>query len=73
MTDDTDDFEEIPAAFSRELTDAEMLGILRRNGLLTRAQSIRVWQMRGEPIQSGRLRIYFLREEVMRLVRQSRH
>ena len=50
---------QIPALFWRALSSQELTGIFERDGLLTRAQTLRVWQMSGErgPPPNGRVRV----------------
>jgi hypothetical protein len=50
---------EIPAAFWQGLGSDDFAGIVRRDGLLTRAQTLQVWQMvgGGMPPPDGRIRV----------------
>jgi hypothetical protein len=65
-----DDWTEIPAAFWAALTFEEFNGICARDGLLTRAQTLRAWQMSGGsgPPPAGRMRLLLAEADVERWI-----
>ena len=63
---------QIPALFWRALSSQDLTGIFERDGLLTRAQTLRVWQMSGErgPPPDGRMRVVLNAAETKRWMQE---
>jgi hypothetical protein len=63
------DIRELPALFWQGLSQQEMMGIIKRDGLLTRAQTLRAWQMAGGGVPPrGRVQVVLPEVDVESLI-----